>query len=92
MLKDASLKSANTNFSFPMSNIETCVKAVFALGADGKTTSLSSVKEYYDEDVTFSSDYTKSYLKGVEVNLPSIFFYDPRKKVSKRVNATPQLI
>lgn len=75
-----------------MNGVETCVKAVFAIGADGKTTTCSSVKEYYSEDVTFSSDYTKSYLNGALVDLPSIFFYDPTKKVSKRVNATPQAI
>jgi hypothetical protein len=92
MSKDALLKSKTSNFSFPMNGVETCVKAVFALGADGKTTSLSSVKEYYSEDVTFSSDYTKSYLNGVVVDLPSIFFYDHTKKVSKRVNTTPQAI
>jgi hypothetical protein len=92
MSKDALLKSKTSNFSYPMNGVETCVKAVFTLGADGKTTSLTSVKEYYSEDVTFSSDYTKSYLNGTLVDLPSIFFYDPTKKVSKRVNATPQAI
>jgi len=31
----------------------------------------------------------KSYLKGVEVDLPSIYSYDPSKAVSSRVNSTP---
>ena len=69
---------------------ETYVKAVFTLGTDGCTPLLSTVKEY-DPDptiLTFSKDFSKAYLSGVEVTLPSLYGYEPSKKISTRVDST----
>jgi hypothetical protein len=88
MSKDMLLTSPRSSYSLPLPNFTTYVKAVFSMNPDGST-ALQSVKEYPPEDITFSSDYMKSYLKGVEVDLPSIYSYDPSKAVSSRVNSTP---
>ena len=68
----------------------TYVKALFNLGTDGKTTTLSSVTEYPPEEVTVSKDKTKYLLNGVEVDLPSIYDYKNAKVLSSRVNSVAQ--
>jgi hypothetical protein len=88
MSKDILLTSPRSSYSMPLPNFTTYVKAVFSMNPDGGM-ALQTVKEYPPEDITFSSDYMKSYLKEVEVDLPSIYSYDPSKAVSTRVNSTP---
>ena len=88
MSKDMLLTSPRSSYSLPLPNFTTYVKAVFSMNPDGSM-ALQTVEEYPPEDITFSSDYMKSYLKGVEVDLPSIYSYDPSKAVSRRVNSTP---
>jgi len=90
MSKVTSTVSIVTGTTVNTTPVETYAKAVFTLGPDGCTPIFSSVKEY-DPDpaiLTFSKDYSKSYLSGVEVTLPSLYQYDPSKLISKRVDST----
>jgi hypothetical protein len=50
------------NYSFADNGIVTYAKALFTLGADGKTTTLSSAMEYYAGDISLSQDKTKVYI------------------------------
>jgi len=70
--------------------VDTYAKAVFTLDTDGCTPILSSVKEYdpSPEVLKFNKDFDKSYIDGVEVILPSLFWYEPTKKISTRVDST----
>ena len=77
------------NYTSQQTDIESFVKALFSLGSDGKTLNMVSVTEYDPQNITFNSSYSKSYMNGREVSLPSIFSYDPNKDVSTRVNTTP---
>jgi hypothetical protein len=88
MSKDILLTSPRSSYSMNLPNFTTYVKAVFSMNPDGSM-ALQTVKEYPPEDITFSSDYKKSYLKDVEIALPSIYSYDPSKAISSRVNSTP---
>jgi hypothetical protein len=90
MSKITSSVSKITGNTLNTSPVDTYVKAVFTLDKDGCTPLLSTVKEY-DPDptiLTFSKDYSKSYLDGEEVTLPSLYGYEPEKKASKRVDST----
>jgi hypothetical protein len=90
MTKTTSSVSNITGTRVDTTPVETYVKAVFTLDTDGCRPLLSTVKEY-DPDptiLTFSQYYSKSYLNGVEVTLPSLYMYNPTKLVSKRVDST----
>ena len=90
MSKIISIQSKIIGTTINTSPLYTYVKAIFSLDKDGCTPILSSVKEY-DPDpsiLTFSGDFSKSYLKGVEVTLPSLYNYEPTKLISKRVDST----
>jgi hypothetical protein len=78
------------NYSFADNGIVTYAKALFTLGADGKTTTLSSAMEYYAGDISLSQDKTKVYINRKEVKLPSIYDYKNAKVQSNRVNSTIQ--
>jgi len=90
----ALVKTKNTvnrinNTRTTWSNINTYVKAVFNLGTDGRTVTLKSLTEYDPALITYSSDYMRTYINGVEVYLPSLVSYQPAKYgVSTRVNTT----
>jgi hypothetical protein len=90
MMKSTSRVSSITGNTVNTRPAETYVKSVFTLGTDGCTPLLSSVKEYDpDPDImTFSQDYSKAFLSGVEVTLPSLYGYNPAKKISTRVDST----
>jgi hypothetical protein len=90
MLRDdlVTYKNYNTTKLYPGNT--TYVKALFSLGTDGKTTTMTSVKEYSPEEVTTSQDKTKYLLNGIEVDLPSIFDYEHAIVKSSRVNIVAQ--
>jgi len=74
--------STKTNQSYVSKPITTFAKAIFTLAADGYTTVFSSAKEYDPKGITVSQDKTKTFVKGVEMPLPSIIYYDTSKGVS----------
>jgi len=80
------------NYSYPTNGLVTYAKAIFTLGSDGKTTTLSSAREYYPGDITVSADKTKVFINRQEVHLPSIFGYADTKVTSTRVNSTRQTL
>jgi len=88
MSKNTSTLSKITGTTVTTTPIDTYVKAIFALDADGCTPLLSSVKEYDPAVITYSSDYSTAYLNGAEVTLPTLYGYDPTKLVSTRVDST----
>jgi len=88
MAKDITLTKPPTNYLLTIPDNETYVKAVYTIGPTG-IPSLPTVTEYDPSNITLSADYKISYLNGVEVTLPSIYSYDPKKLTSKRVNSTP---
>jgi hypothetical protein len=90
MTKTTSTVSNTTGTTVNTRPVETYVKALFTLGTDGCTPRLSTVQEY-DPDptiLTFSKDYSKAYIGGAEVILPSLYGYNPSKKTSTRVDST----
>jgi hypothetical protein len=88
MSKNTSTLSKITGTTVTTTPVDTYVKAVFTLHADGCTPLLSSVKEYDPAVISYSSDYSRAYLNGAEVTLPSLYGYDPTKLVSTRVDST----
>jgi hypothetical protein len=88
MSKNTSTLSKITRTTVTTTPVDTYVKAIFTLDADGCTPLLSSVKEYDPAVITYSSDYSRAYLNGAEVTLPSLYGYDPTKLVSTRVDST----
>jgi len=83
--------SAITGSTVVASPVDTYIRAVFDFSPqDGCTPILSSVKEY-DPDpsvLTFSQDFSRAYINGQEVTLPSLYTYEPSKLISKRVDST----
>lgn len=88
MTKDDLYTDRRTNVSFNENDVTTYAKALFTLGSDGKTVSFNNIIEFNPSEITFSSDNVKSYLNGVETTVPNLYFYEPTKKISKRVNTT----
>jgi hypothetical protein len=88
MTKTITTKSKVTGKSSAAQPVDTYVKAIFTLAADGCTPVLSSTKEYDPAKITFSTDYSTSYLNGTKVTLPSLFDYEPTKVTSTRVDST----
>ena len=88
MLKATTTTNKVTNKTVISDPVYTYVKAIFTLDTDGCTPLLSSVQEYDPDKVTYSNDYLKSYLDGIEVTLPNLFWYNPSKLVSTRVDST----
>jgi len=96
--KVISLESKITGTTVVSSPVDTYAKAIFTLGTDGCTPLLSSVEEYNPspEVLTFYKDPFKTTLKKirnnkeveVEVTLPSLFWYNPSKEISTRVDST----
>lgn len=88
MSKTITTTNKLTNQTVVSDSVDTYLKAIFTLDADGCTPLISSVKEYDPEKITYSNDYSKSYLDGKEVTLPNLLGYDPSKLVSTRVDST----
>jgi hypothetical protein len=82
-----------SNWNYQSANVDTWVKAIFTLGSDQRTPTLSTVTEYDPSLITVSSDKLHTYIGTTEVYLPSLFSYDPVKypakyPPSKRINTT----
>ena len=92
MTRDDMITLTRYNDTYAQNGIVTYAKALFTLGADGKTTTLSSAMEYYGGDITVSQDNTIVKINNKEVNLPSIFDYANAKVKSTRVNVTIQAL
>ena len=92
MTRDDMITLTRYNDTYAEPGIVTYAKALFTLGADGKTTTLSSAMEYYGGDITVSQDKTKIFINRQEVHLPSIFDYASAKVKSTRVNAARQAL
>ena len=88
MLKSVITTNKVTNKTVISDPVYTYLKAIFTLDTDGCTQLLSSVKEYDTEKITHSNDYSKSFLDGIEVTLPNLYWYEPSKLVSTRVDST----
>jgi hypothetical protein len=90
MTRDDSIKNTRTNRGLVIDNNTTYVKALFTLGNDGKTTTLSTVTEFDPYVLTYLNN--TAYMNGNPVILPSIFDYANTKVLSTRVNSTPILL
>lgn len=89
MLKDDTYTNSAHNYSYTEQDVNTVAKAIFSLGPDGKTVTFESITEYYPDDITESADRLRTYIRGREVILPNLSYYDPSRLVSKRVDTTP---
>jgi hypothetical protein len=88
IMRDDTYTHNTMNYTFASPNVQSSVKATFTLGADGLSAVLGGITEYYSGDITVSADKKKQYMGGQEVFPPNMYYYNPTKDVSPRIDRT----
>jgi len=88
IMRDDTYTHNTMNYTFASPGVQSSVKATFTLGADGLSAVFGGITEYYSGDITVSADKKKQYMAGVEVFPPNMYYYNPTKDVSSRIDTT----